>query len=87
MNKSGGDDDTGTKLLQHDECQIELVRHPFLKDNGHKDTKGASDQDDEKEADSQANIVVSILTVTVHFLVAPMVTTVPEGCVSRGAFK
>lgn len=60
MNKGSRNDDTSAKLLQDDKHQVQLSRQNLVEKNRSKDTNSAGGQDNEKETNSQVDIVLSV---------------------------
>lgn len=60
VNKSGGDDDACTKLLQNDEKHVCPQLEEAGEEDGAEDADGAADEEDEENSYSQRNIVVSV---------------------------
>ncbi len=64
MDKGSGNYDAGTKLLEYDKDEVELLWQSFLEEDGAKDAQSAGSKDGKEKTDSQAYIVVARRGIT-----------------------
>lgn len=64
MNKSGGDNDTSTELLQDNEDNVELAGHHLVQEDRTKYTQSTRGQNDKEKADTETDVIVSPARLT-----------------------
>lgn len=65
MNKSSGDNNSSTELLENREDKVGSHGNKRRHEDRSKDTNGAGDQNDEQHSYANANLVVSVFTTAV----------------------